>query len=353
MGKLDPNCMRHMSREEFRTLTAVEMGMKNHDTVPVPLIVTIAGLRHGGAAKCLNTLLRFKLVYHDRSRYDGYRLTWSGYDVLALRALCQRGKVESLGSKIGEGKESDVYEAMGNDGIPLAIKFHRLGKTSFKAVKQKRDYLQGRTSAGNWFNMSRLAAQREWTFLNAIAQNTDIRVPMPIDQNRHAVVMTRLEGMTMYQLAGFSQPERVYTECIHAARTLASRGLVHCDLNEFNIFIDPDEVVTIIDFPQMVSTSHENATYYFQRDIKSIRKFFRTKIFKNVPLPDDTEFDLQESTHNDDDASSNNYNDPEEDELARYAPSSPQDPKRLDIVLQASGYPRAKNAPPKKKNCTR
>mmetsp|Transcript_14352 Transcript_14352/g.46840 ORF Transcript_14352/g.46840 Transcript_14352/m.46840 type:complete len:287 (-) Transcript_14352:264-1124(-) len=172
MGKLDVNVMRHMSKDDFRVLTAVEMGMKNHHAVPVALVGSIAFGRvaRKAATRNLTTLLRFKLVYHDNTKYDGYRLTWSGYDVLALRALCQRGVVASLGSKIGEGKESDVYEAFPGDDEEsslYAIKFHRLGKTSFKAVKTKRDYLEGR-HMGNWLNMSRLAAKREWTVLSAL-----------------------------------------------------------------------------------------------------------------------------------------------------------------------------------------
>ena len=34
MVKLDPGVLRYMTSEEFRVLTAVEMGMKNHEIVP-------------------------------------------------------------------------------------------------------------------------------------------------------------------------------------------------------------------------------------------------------------------------------------------------------------------------------
>ena len=37
---------------------------------------------------------------------DGYRLTTSGYDYLALKALTSREVVHSLGNQIGVGKES-------------------------------------------------------------------------------------------------------------------------------------------------------------------------------------------------------------------------------------------------------
>ena len=42
----------------------------------------------------------------------------------------------------------------------------------------------------------------------------------------------------------------------------AQAGLIHGDYNEFNILIRRDSVEpVIIDFPQMVSTSHENAEW--------------------------------------------------------------------------------------------
>ena len=44
-----------------------------------------------------------------RVSVDGYRLTILGYDYLALKALCTRNVVGSVGNKIGVGKESDVY----------------------------------------------------------------------------------------------------------------------------------------------------------------------------------------------------------------------------------------------------
>jgi RIO kinase 2 len=40
-------------------------------------------------------------------------------------------------------------------------------------------------------------------------------------------------------------------------------GLIHGDFNEFNILVRRDNgQPVIIDFPQMVSTSHENADWF-------------------------------------------------------------------------------------------
>ena len=42
----------------------------------------------------------------------------------------------------------------------------------------------------------------------------------------------------------------------------AEHGLIHGDFNEFNLLVSDTGVVTVIDFPQMVSTSHTDAEWY-------------------------------------------------------------------------------------------
>ncbi len=51
-------------------------------------------------------------------------------------------------------------------------------------------------------------------------------------------------------------------------------GLIHSDLNEFNLLIDNSENLILIDFPQTVSISHKNAEFYFQRDLFCVQIFF-------------------------------------------------------------------------------
>lgn len=43
---------------------------------------------------------------------------------------------------------------------------YRLGRISFRSVKEKRDYMGKRKSA-SWMYMSRLAAQKEYAFMKA------------------------------------------------------------------------------------------------------------------------------------------------------------------------------------------
>lgn len=121
--------------------------------------------------------------------YSGYRLTNLGYDYLALHTLIKGGQICDLGSIIGVGKESDVYLAVAGEtcgrhdeqsnkelentgkytvppanGEYIVIKFHRLGRTSFRKVREKREYHQGRNTC-SWLYLDRLAAKREYEMM--------------------------------------------------------------------------------------------------------------------------------------------------------------------------------------------
>jgi len=222
--KLDPTVMRTMSKEDYKVLASVEIGMKTHDLVPASLCMQIAKLRHGGANKVMGGLLRDKLLSHDRSKgYDGYRLTNSGYDILALRNLFQRGIVSAIGDKIGIGKESDIYIACNAQGKQVVLKFHRLGRTSFRAVRNKRDYLQkGKNNEStSWLFMSKLSALKEFAFMKALHE-VGYPTPTPLAQSRHIVAMSLVRGSPLYQIRARSeisvlQAESIYEQSVDLA----------------------------------------------------------------------------------------------------------------------------------------
>ncbi|XP_068314753.1 serine/threonine-protein kinase rio2-like [Pyrus communis] len=295
--KLDVNMLRYLCKDDFRVLTAVEMGMRNHEIVPCELVDRIASLKHGGTYKVLKNLLRHKLLHHDSSKYDGFRLTYLGYDFLAIKTLVNRGVFVSVGRQIGVGKESDIFEVATEDGTVMAMKLHRLGRVSFRAVKSKRDYLKHRSSY-SWLYLSRLAALKEFAFMKALEEH-GFPVPSAVDCNRHCVIMSLVQGYPLVQVKQLQNPEVVFETIIGLVVRLAEHGLIHCDFNEFNIMIDDDEKVTMIDFPQMVSVSHHNAQMYFDRDVECVFKFFRKRFNMNFrECRDDidgTEVDTDES----------------------------------------------------------
>ena len=363
--------------------------MKYHSLVPATLIHSAANLRRGGANKIVSSLLRDKLLSHDQScGYDEYRLTNSGYDILALHDLKVRGIVAGMGDKIGCGKESDVYLAITPRNTQVVLKFHRLGRTSFRDVKKKRDYFEVnalsknhkrggaryRTLPNSWLFLSRTSALKEYVFMKAL-HGAGYPTPTPVGQNRHVVAMGLVRGVPLYQLhsnrVSAEQARSIFEQSAVLAGDLARHGLVHCDLNEFNLMVDlsgvqariasasgtgkdgkdddddlttlggkegrggweddatehyvrrsgaptshrgalsplgplhqsavadgtgevvteeppepaerldngkPRPIVTLIDFPQMVSTRHPNAEELYERDVVCLKKFFGKKL---------------------------------------------------------------------------
>lgn len=266
---------------------------------------------------------------------DGYRLTYGGYDYLALNAHQKHKCVYSVGNQIGVGKESDIVVVATTKGTQRILKIHRLGRISFRSVKNNRDYLRNR-STGSWMYMSRLAAMKEYAFMKALQEN-GFSVPEPIAQNRHTVVMGLVDAFPLRQISRVPDPASLYSELMDMILRLARFGLIHGDFNEFNILIkeeeDPDAkgkapamaddddseilrlVPVLIDFPQMVSVDHPNAEMYFDRDVNCIKRYFQRKFHfvSDVPGPffTDAKKQLRENAG-----------------------------KRLDVEVEASGFSR-------------
>ena len=239
---------------------------------------------------------------HYNKSYDGYALTYMGYDYLALKAFINRGTITKIGIKIGVGKESDIYlcdggklEAEGEEEEPLpkgerfrnpvVVKLARLGRTSFRTVKNNRDYLKGR-AAQSWLYLSRIASLKEFAFMKAL-YDKDFPTPVPIDSNRHAIVMSYIDAFPMSQIKEMDNPKKIYCDLLDQVIKLAEYGLVHGDFNEFNLLLDYEEKITIIDFPQMTSTNHPHAQFFFERDVKCLQDFFMRRFglkFEGIPI---------------------------------------------------------------------
>lgn len=106
--------------------------------------------------------------------------------------------------------------------------------------------------------------------------------PRPIDHSRHVIVMSRIEGsfpMAQVKTGRMEGAGAIFAQCMSILKRLAEHGLVHCDFNEFNLLVNGETAeITLIDFPQIVSTSHLNAAELFARDVKCLIKFFSMKM---------------------------------------------------------------------------
>ncbi|CAI4035914.1 hypothetical protein SMKI_14G1230 [Saccharomyces mikatae IFO 1815] len=329
--KLDTSHMRYLTTDDFRVLQAVEQGSRSHEVVPTPLIHQISGMRsQSGTNRAISDLAKLSLISKMRNiKYDGYRLTYNGIDYLALKTMLNRDTVYSVGNTIGVGKESDIYKVSDKNGKPRVMKIHRLGRTSFHSVRNNRDYLRNSNQGANWMHLSRLAANKEYQFMSML-YSKGFKVPEPFDNSRHIVVMELIEGYPMRRLRKHKNIPKLYSDLMCFIVELANSGLIHCDFNEFNIMIknevedEKDCGFVVIDFPQCVSIQHQDADYYFQRDVDCIRRFFKKKL-KYEPKPDPSMLDTE--------GFGDGY---------KYAyPEFKRDVKRsdnLDELVQASGF---------------
>ncbi|KAG8840605.1 hypothetical protein FRB91_005892 [Serendipita sp. 411] len=272
---------------------------------------------------------------------DGYRLTYGGYDYLAIRTMSKRDTVAAIGNQIGVGKESDIYVVSNSEGEQMVLKLHRLGRISFRAIKNKRDYLGKRKSA-TWMYMSRLAAQKEWAFMKVtvetgkkghsrsfcqVLHEHGFPVPKPIDQARHCILMELIDAYPLRQISEHPSPGTLYSSLMDLIVRFAHSGLIHGDFNEFNILIKRETGEPIvIDFPQMVSTRHPNAEWYFNRDVECIRTFFRRRFrYESLLWPKFTST-LKEGEQKRTDRGGGGGGDGIDDGF------------RLDVVVSASGF---------------
>lgn len=268
-----PDTFLNTTNREFRILIAIENKMKFYEWVPVEEIAGFAEYDIKETGYILSTLAEKKLIHRRVGTYEGYRIYFEAYYLLALRALVERGVVSAIGDILGVGKESRVYSAAGGlTGREFVIKFHTEGKMSFKKVRTKREHIEERKHL-SWLYASRLAAKREYDVLKLLYP--EVSVPEPIDHNRNAVVMAMLKGQSLAHTK-LDEPVWYLDEIISQVKKAVQLGIIHGDLSEFNIFINPDGC-EIIDWPQYVTLSHPNANELLYRDIDTVLNFFRKK----------------------------------------------------------------------------
>ena len=266
----------HLEPEDFRVLMVIELDMSRHRYVPEDDIFKLCNLSIKQVKYRLDRLSKFRLVHRWVGPYIGYALSTAGYDCLAMNALVKANVIEALGKPLGVGKESDVYDALSPEGRRLAVKFHRLGRISFRQTRRLRGYIADRRHI-SWLYQSRLAAEKEFEALKIVYPH-GVSVPEPIGQNRHVVVMGFIEGAELYRVPEVPDAEKVLDEILeNVRRSYQKAEVIHADLSEFNVVLKPDGHILIIDWPQFVRTDHPNAEMLLRRDLRNILRFFQKR----------------------------------------------------------------------------
>jgi RIO kinase 2 len=260
-----------LDAEDVHLLSGVEHGMRFSEWVDRGRLPEFSRLGPEEVDHRIDRTLDWDLIERKTIQYEGYKLTPEGYDALALHAFAERDTLSGVGAPLGVGKESDVYEV--ESFRPLALKFHREGYTNFREVHRGREYTADREHT-SWLYTARKAAEREYEALEALYP--EVSVPRPIDQNRHAVVMGRMDGVELSTADVGDQARGVLDLILRELATAYGAGYVHADVSEYNVFVSEDGV-TVFDWPQAVGTDHENAREFLERDVANIVAYFERK----------------------------------------------------------------------------
>jgi RIO kinase 2 len=266
-----------LSKEERSLLSAIETGMKTHEWVPSFVISEISGLPVRKVEFRLGQLFEKKLVERESMHYLGYRIDFDAYDLLALSDFVKRGCVSAIGERIGVGKESVVYDALGE--MPLALKFHRQGRTSFKHVRRLRDHLTDKPKVP-WLYAAALAARHEFAVMEKLYKA--VSIPKPVACSRHVLAMEFVSGPALHRIM-LPDPEEGLNRILGEVGAALHLGIIHADLSEFNIMVD-ESGPKIIDWPQAVEVAHPHAQELLERDLANVLRFFERKYRIEMPL---------------------------------------------------------------------
>jgi RIO kinase 2 len=270
--------MAELEEADFHLLSGIEHGMRFSEWVAAEKLPEFSRLDADDIEYRIDRCMDRGLLEQQTIQYTGYRLTFEGYDALALRTFSERETIDGVGAPLGVGKESDVYEA--RSFRPLALKYHREGYTNFREVQKEREYTADKEHR-SWLYTARKAAEREYDALETLYP--DVSVPRPVDQNRHAIVMERIDGVELSRAK--LEPEQVVGVLDLVLSEMAAAyeaGYVHADMSEYNVFVASDGV-TVFDWPQAVPTDHDNSRELLSRDVENLLGHFERKYPHETP----------------------------------------------------------------------
>jgi len=200
--------------------------------------------------------------------------------LMGLYRLSAKGKLDALGGVINAGKEANVFLAR-RDGEDIAVKIYMITTSNFNAMK---DYiLADRRFVGIKRDRRHIVfgwARKEYKNLQSAAR-AGVRVPEVYDCYQNILTMEFLgrDEVPYPQLKDISLSERelegVVEMLLEYVSLLYQRAkLVHGDLSEYNVLIEPESLEPIIiDMGQGVLTDHPRAEELLERDVENIVRY--------------------------------------------------------------------------------
>lgn len=236
-----------------------------------------------------------------------------------LQPLLQAHLIEDVLGQLQSGKEAEVFVVLSEGEYRCAKVYKEANNRTFK---QKTQYTEGRKVRSSrrsraMEKSSKFGQQEresEWhnTEVEALAllSAAGVRVPKTYAYYEGVLLLqmiTDKDGQAAPRLNDVrltvEEARRYHKELMREAVRMLCAGIVHGDLSEFNVLLSQDGLI-IIDFPQAVQATANNAFRIFERDIVQLAAFFgRTapeilatnyakeiwKLYENGKLRPDTE----------------------------------------------------------------
>lgn len=257
---------------EYKILRIFVSSLKHHEIIKNQEIISYSNLHKDRIEYALRSLLKLKLISKTEK---GFKLVSSGLDVYALKILVDSKIIFGIGKPLGIGKESDVVEAITEFNQDRAIKFFRIGRISFTDTKRKRS-IEKRKDVHNWLLINIEAAKREYDFLMKLKQ-TKMNISTPYFRAMHSIVMHRINGIRLIDYKHLQNPKEILNKIFDQIKIAYEENIVNGDVSEYNIILDENNNIWIIDWPQAVTLDHPNSNFLIKRDINNVIRFFKRK----------------------------------------------------------------------------
>lgn len=258
-----------LNKSDFKILKVFASSLKNHQFLNLTTLSQYSSLNQGLIEHHLERLVKFGLISKSNI---GYSLLVTGLDIYVLKILSNKNIITSLGPQIGIGKEAEVYLARDSLDQDRILKMFRLGRSSFKQIKRKRDVSAGINS---WLLMNIETAKKEYDILTYL-RDFSLSFPNPMYRSFHCIVMEAIYGNRLSDIEKLNDSELVLDKIINNITIAYRKGYINGDLNEYNILVNDDDIF-ILDWPQAVRVDTINADTLLTRDVKNILNFFSKK----------------------------------------------------------------------------
>ncbi len=253
-----------MGKHSWKILESIFRNLWDYEYVPLQTIASQARLNEDKTRNILRYLSDLRIVQNKTTEYEGSTFTFLGLSLYSLHRLVRKGLISALGKVMGEGKESAVFNCFSEKYGECVVKFHKVGHTSFKKVKEKRDY-------GD-LHFSVLAIRSARNEFKALKKLEGLAVPRAYAWEGNAVMMELIDARELFKVR-LENPEDVLEMILEEVRKFYIRGIIHGDLSQYNVLVNP-EGIWIIDFPQSVEVGEDEWTEVLERDVRNILSYF-------------------------------------------------------------------------------